>query len=287
MNILTTEKRAQIISILVEGGGINAACSITGVSKNAVLRLLAHLGSACAAYQDRVMRDLKIKRLECDETWLFVAMKQRNVPEQLKGIFGFGDVYIWTAICADSKLIPCWHAGTRTAESAYDFINDLATRLSNRVQLTTDEHKAYIDAIEDASGNDIDYAQLVKIYGNQGQSKDEARRYLPAECTGINKQRLIGNPNMRKVSTSYVERANLTMRMNLRRFTRLTNAFSRKLKNHMHAISLIFMVHNFCKIHSTLGISPAQSAGVDDHVWDIEEIIVMADTQDVTSRDSM
>ena len=284
MNVLTDEKRAQIISILVEGMGINAACRITGVSKNAVLRLLAHVGAACAAYQDRVMRDLKGKRYEADEAWSFVGMKQKNVPKELQGTLGYGDVYVWVALDSDSKLIPCWHVGTRGAVSAYAFIHDLASRLANRIQLTTDGHKAYVQAVEDAFGSDIDFAQLVKLYGTLGQTKEDARRYSPAECTGIRKERITGNPDMRKVSTSFVERSNLTMRMNMRRFTRLTNAFSRKLENHMHAISLNFMVYNFCKIHSTLRTSPAQAAGVDDHLWDIEEIIMMADTNSVTAK---
>ena len=278
MNTLSTEKRAQILSILVEGAGVNACCRITGVSKNAVLRLLAHVGAACAAYQDRVMRNLKCKRIEADEAWSFVGMKQKNVPEELKSTLGFGDVYVWVGIDADNKLIPCWHVGTRGAESAYDFIHDMASRMANRIQLTTDGHKAYLVAIEDAFGNDIDFAQLVKIYGTLGQTKEDHRRYSPADCTGTRKERVTGNPDMRKVSTSYVERSNLTMRMNMRRFTRLTNAFSKKLKNHMHAISLNFMAYNFCKIHSTTRVSPAQAAGVDDHLWSMEEVVMMADT---------
>lgn len=278
MNTMSIEKRTQILSILVEGAGVNAACHITGASKNAVLRLLAQVGAACAAYQDRVMRDLKIKRVECDEIWSFVGMKQKNVPKELVGTLGFGDVYVWTAIDADSKLIPCWHVGTRGAESAYYFIHDLASRLANRVQITTDGHRAYLDAVEDAFGADVDFAQLVKIYGTQGQTKDDHRRYSPAECTGTEKRVIKGNPDIRKISTSYVERANLTMRMNMRRFTRLTNSFSKKLENHMHAISLNFMVYNFCKPHSTTRVSPAMAAGVDDHLWDIKEIVMMSET---------
>jgi IS1 family transposase len=282
MNVLTIAKRAQVLSILVEGMGINAACRVTGVSKNAVLKLLAHVGAACAAYQDRVMRNLPCKKVQCDEIWAFVGMKQKNVPEALKGVFGYGDVYTWTAIDADTKLMPCWNIGTRGAESAYDFIHDLASRLANRIQLTTDGHKAYVVAVEDAFGADIDFAQLVKMYGTLGQTSDDARRYSPAECTSIKKERITGNPDMREVSTSYVERANLTMRMSMRRFTRLTNAFSKKLANHAHAISLNFMVYNFCKIHSSIRVSPAMAAGIDDHLWSIEEVVMMADTQGVT-----
>lgn len=284
MRVLDTKQRAQILTLLVEGNGVNAACRITGFSKNTVLKLLAHVGAGCAAYQDRVMRNLKCKKLQADEIWAFVSMKQRNVPEDKRGILGYGDVYTWTAIDADTKLIPCWNVGTRGAEAAYGFIHDLASRLAHRIQLTTDGHSAYLIAVEHAFGNDIDFAQLIKLYGTLGQSKEDARRYSPAECTGIMKHRITGDPNVKDVSTSFIERANLTMRMHMRRFTRLTNAFSKKLENHMHAISLHFMFYNFCKIHSTLRVSPAMAAGVDDHLWSMEEVVTMADTQDVTER---
>jgi len=283
MTMLTIKERAQIIALLVEGNGINATSRITGTSKNTILKLLAHVGAGCAAYQDRVMRDLPLKKIQCDEIWAFVGMKQRNVPEEHRGELGFGDVYTWLAIDADTKLIPCWHVGNRGAESAYDFIHDLAGRLANRVQLTTDGHVAYLQAVEDAFGGDIDYAMLIKLYGNVGGKGDE-RRYSPAECTGIMKRKIEGNPNVKDVSTSYIERANLTMRMHMRRFTRLTNAFSKKLENHMHAVSLHFMFYNFCKIHSTLRVTPAMEAGIDAHVWSLEEVVMMADTQRVTKN---
>ena len=278
MNRLSIKDRARILSVLCEGMGINAACRVTGASKNTVLKLLAEVGEACTLYQDRVMTGLKLKRLQCDEIWSFVGMKERNVPEELKGIFGLGDVYTWTAICAKTKLVPCWHVGTRDLVSAKAFIGDLAKRIVGRVQLTTDGHKAYLEAVEEAFGAKIDYAMLIKIYGNEGQSKEDARRYSPAECTGAEKRRITGKLNMIHVSTSYVERQNLTMRMHMRRFTRLTNAFSKKLENHMHAISLYFMFYNFCKIHKTLRVTPAMEAGIDDHVWDLEEVIMMAET---------
>jgi len=273
MNKLSNEKRAQILSVLCEGMGINAACRITGASKNTVLKLLSEAGKASALYQDSVMRNLNCKRVECDEIWSFVGMKQKNVPEELQGQLGFGDVYTWTAIDSDSKLMPCWHVGTRAAESACEFMHDLASRLANRVQLTTDGHKQYVDAVEGAFGSDIDFAQLIKQYGNAGQNKEDQRRYSPAVCTGIEKHRITGSPNIKDVSTSYVERANLTMRMHIRRFTRLTNAFSKKLENHMHAISLHFMFYNFCKIHKSLRVTPAMEAGITDHVWDIIDIV--------------
>lgn len=283
MNVLSTKARAQVLTLLVEGMAINAVCRATGVSKNTVLKLLVHVGGACLDYQDRVMRNLQCRKLQADEIWAFVGMKQKNVPQELKGVLGIGDVYTWLAIDADSKLIPCWHVGTRDAEHAYDFIQDLASRLSHRVQLTTDGHAAYLQAVEDAFGADINFAQLIKLYGTLGQGQEKQRRYSPAECTGIKKRRITGDPNMKDVSTSYVERANLTMRMHMRRFTRLTNGFSKKLENHMHAVSLHFMFYNFAKIHLTLRISPAMAAGVDDHLWDMEEIVMMADTQRVTA----
>ena len=195
MNKLSNEKRVQVLSVLCEGIGINAACRITGASKNTVLKLLADAGEACAKYQDEAMRNLNCKRVECDEIWSFVGMKQKNVPEELQGTFGYGDVYTWTAIDADTKLIPCWHVGTRDAESAHAFINDLASRLANRVQLTTDGHKAYLEAVEGAFGSDVDFAQLVKMYGNEGHTKSDSRRYSPSEFTGSEKRVVTGDPD--------------------------------------------------------------------------------------------
>ena len=278
MNRLTTKDRARILASLCEGVGVNATCRLTGASKNTVLKLLADVGEACALYQDRVMAGLKLKKVQCDEIWSFVGMKERNVPVELKGVFGLGDVYTWTAIDADTKLVPCWHVGTRDIESARLFINDLAKRIDGRVRLTTDGYKPYLTAVEKAFGSNIDFAQLVKIYGNERQTKEDMRRYSPAVCTGAEKKPISGNPDMKEISTSYVERQNLTMRMHIRRFTRLTNAFSKKMENHMHAISLYFMFYNFCKIHKTLRVTPAMEAGIDDHLWSLEEVIMMADT---------
>lgn len=272
MNRLTKQDRCRILSVLCEGMGVNAAYRLTGASKNTVLKLLADVGEACAGYQDEVMTGLKLKRIECDEIWSFVGMKQKNVPEELSGVFGYGDVYTWTAIDAETKLVPCWHVGTRDLESARIFISDLAARLNGRIQLTTDGHKAYLQAVEDSFGADVDFAQLVKIYGSEGQPGDDARRYSPAQYTGSEKRPITGSPDMKLVSTSYVERQNLTMRMHMRRFTRLTNAFSKKLENHMHAISLYFMFYNFGKIHNTLRVTPAMEARITDHVWTMEEI---------------
>ena len=259
---------------------------MTGVAMNTIQKLLADLGNACTEYQDKTMRNLNCKHIQCDEIWQFCYAKDKNVPAEKRGIFGFGDVWTWVALDADTKLVPSFTIGTRSGQTAKMFMDDLASRLANRVQLTTDGHNAYVMAVEDAFGNDVDFAQLVKLYGTLSQSKDESRRYSPAECTGIKKHTITGNPNMRDVSTSYIERANLTMRMHMRRFTRLTNGFSKKLENHMHAVSLHFMFYNFCKIHMSLRVTPAMEAGIDDHVWSMDEVVMMADTQDVTENKS-
>lgn len=272
MNQLTTKERAKILAVLCEDMGINAASRVTDASKNTILKLLADAGEACALYQDEMHRNLALTRIECDEIWSFVGMKQKNVPADLKGVFGFGDVYTWTAIDAETKLVPCWHIGTRGAESANHFISDLAGRLTRRVQLTTDGHKANLNAVEDAFGANIDFAQLIKLYGNGGNQKDDTR-YSPAECTGTEKKPIEGNPDPDLIYTSYVERQNLTMRMHMRRFTRFANAFSKKVENHMHAISLYFMFYNYCKIHKTLRITPAMAAGLTDHVWELTDIV--------------
>lgn len=278
MNKLSIEKRTQIVALLVEGNSINSTCRVTGASKNTVLKLLAEVGEACALYQDRVMVGLICKKVQCDEIWSFVGMKEKNVPEDVKGVFGFGDVYTWTAIDADTKLVPCWHVANRSAEAASQFIGDLASRMANRIQLTTDGHKVYVNAVEEAFGRDVDYAMLVKIYGGDAPAKEASRRYSPSGFVGAEKQRIAGNPNTKDISTSYVERQNLTMRMHMRRFTRLTNAFSKKLENHMAAISLHFMYYNFCRIHKTLRVTPAMEAGIADHVWSIEEVLMMVET---------
>lgn len=285
-NKLSNEKRAQILAMLCEGMGINATTRITGVSKNTVLKLLADAGEACAKYQDEAMKNLTCKRVECDEIWSFVGMKQKNVPDELQGTFGLGDVYTWTAIDPETKLIPCWHIGTRDLESAREFISDLASRLANRVQLTTDGHKAYIEAVEEAFGCDIDFAQLVKIYGNEGQNKSDSRRYSPSEFSGSEKHVKMGDPDMKLISTSYVERQNLTMRMHMRRFTRLTNAFSKKLENHMHAISLYFMFYNFVKIHKSLKVTPAMEAGISETLWEISDIVALIPEEEPKKRGS-
>jgi IS1 family transposase len=271
MNTLTEAKRVQVIAALVEGNSIRATVRMTGVSKNTVVRLLEEVGRACAKYQDRAFRNLPCKRLQCDEIWSFCYAKEKNVPEELEGKFGFGDVWTWTAMCADTKLVPCWRIGDRDAWNAQHFMYDLAKRLANRVQLTTDGHRVYLEAVALAFGTEIDYAMLIKIYGNA--PKGPQTRYSPPECIGCETVEIEGNPNPAHISTSYVERQNLTMRMGMRRFTRLTNGFSKKVENLRHAVALHFMHYNFARVHQTLRVTPAMEAGVAEHVWSIEEIV--------------
>ncbi|MCK4820174.1 DDE-type integrase/transposase/recombinase [bacterium] len=276
MNKLSTQKRTQIIASLVEGNSIRAACRMTGAAKGTVLKLLADVGKACSEYQDKTLKDLSCKRIQCDEIWSFCYAKEKNVPDDKKGEFGYGDIYTWTALCADTKLVPSWYIGKRDAQSAMVFMNDLASRLKNRVQLTTDGHKAYLEAVESAFGADIDYSQLIKLYGNPREEKEV--RYSPAVCNGTKIVKINGNSNPRNVSTSYVERQNLTMRMSMRRFTRLTNAFSKKVENLGHAVALHFMYYNFCRIHQTLRVAPAIEAGVTEHLWEIKDIVNLLDS---------
>ncbi len=274
MNKLSIERRARIIGCLAEGNSIRATARMTDSAKNTVVKLLVDIGQACAEYQDRTLRNLKCKRLQCDEIWSFCYAKEKNVPEDKKGQFGYGDVWTWTAICAESKLVPAWLVGDRTAETASVFMEDLASRFKHRVQLTTDGHKAYLEAVEGAFGADIDYVMLIKLYG---EIIDGQRHYSPAECIGVKTQVISGNPERKHISTSYVERQNLTMRMSMRRFTRLTNGFSKKVENLAHAVSLYFMYYNFARIHQTLRVTPAMEAGVTDHVWSLEEIAGLVD----------
>lgn len=276
MNRLPNQKRVQIIAALVEGNSINATSRIVGVSNNTALKLLADVGNACAIYQDRVFRNLTCKRIECDEIWSFVHAKEGHLSPELQGIFGYGDVYTWVAIDADTKLVPCWNVGRRDAESAMAFIKDLSERVSNRFQLSTDGFKAYLTAVEETFGSEIDYAMIVKIYGHT--EDDASKRYSPAECIGCETQVISGKPDMNLVSTSYIERQNLTMRMNMRRFTRLTNGFSKRIENHMHAIALHYMHYNFCRIHKSLRCAPAMEAEVTQKLWSLEDIVALLDT---------
>ncbi len=274
MNKLSLQRQAQVIKVLCEGNSIRSTARITNTAINTVVTLLRDIGAACAKYQDIYLRNLPCKTIQCDEIWSFCYAKQKNVPENKQGRFGFGDVWTWTAIDADTKLVPSWFVGLRDAGYAFVFIKDLQSRLANRVQLTTDGHKVYLRVIEDVFGADIDYAMLVKLYGAEPAGEG---RYSPAKCTGANSRVITGYPDTSKISTSYAERQNLTMRMHMRRFTRLTNAFSKKLENHMFAIALYFMHYNFARPHKTLANpyprTPVMAAGVSDHIWTMEEIV--------------
>jgi len=275
MNKLSAERRAAVIRCLVEGNSIRATARMTGAAKNTVAKLLVDLGNACAAYQDRALRGITSKRVQCDEIWSFIGCKEKNIPATRQSEQGIGDIWTWTALDADTKLIISWQVGERDAETACDFIDDLASRLANRVQLTTDGLKVYLNAVEEAFGADIDYAVLIKLYGSDSSAE---KRYSPPVCLGTEQTRVMGTPGPKHVSASYVERANLTMRMSMRRFTLLTNVFSKKLENHAAAISLHFMHYNFCRVHQTLRTTPAVAAGVADHVWSVEEIVRLLDS---------
>jgi IS1 family transposase len=272
MNRLATDKRAAVIAALVEGTSINATCRMTGVAKHTVLKLLKDLGCAAAAYHNEHVRNLRVSRLQCDEIWAFVGAKMKNTSAE-KIEQGWGDVWTWTAIDADTKLIVSYMLGQRGADTAQQFMQDVASRLSTRIQLTTDGHRVYADAVEGAFGADIDYAMLVKIYGASNDSPES--RYSPATCIGCRTGVLAGAPDPKHISTSFVERQNLSMRMGMRRFTRLTNGFSKKLENHGHAVALYFMHYNFCRVHKTLRVTPAMEAGLTDHVWELEELIAL------------
>jgi IS1 family transposase len=285
MNKLPLEKRAQILGMMVEGMSIRAISRMTGASKNTVVKLLVDAGEACSAYQDRAFRNLTCKRLQLDEIWSFVYAKQRNVPQSMKGNAGVGDVWTWTAIDADTKLVPSWLVGSRDGDTAKAFVCDLASRLTNRVQLTTDGHKPYLEAIEAGFGAGVDYAMLVKIYG---QGPEGQKRYSPPQIIGTETHCCTGKPDPKHISTSFAERQNLSMRMGMRRFTRLTNAFSKKVENHVHAISIYFMHYNFVRIHQTLRVTPAMAAGVTDKLWSLEDIVRVVDEWEAgqTKRDA-
>ncbi|MEK7349025.1 MAG: IS1 family transposase [Candidatus Eisenbacteria bacterium] len=276
MNKLSNARRAQIVRALVEGNSIRASCRMTDTAKGTVLKLLVDLGRACSEYQDTTLRNLPCKRLQLDEIWSFVAVKEKNRPERERGSYGRGDIWTWTAIDADTKLVPSWFVGTRDGGSASVFVDDLASRLTGRVQITSDGLKVYLAAVEDAFGRDVDYAMLQKLYG---ATPDAEIRYSPAKCIGCRREAVMGSPDPAHVSTSFVERQNLTMRMSMRRFTRLTNAFSKKVENLEAAVALHFMHYNFGRIHQTLRVTPAMEAVVADHVWSAEEIAGLLDSK--------
>jgi IS1 family transposase len=277
MNRLDSESRARILAMLCEGNSIRAVVRMTGASKNTVVKLLFDAGMACAEYQDKAFCNLSLKRVQCDEIWSFVGAKDKNVPGDKRGKFGFGSVWTWTAIDADTKLVPCWMVGPRDVGAATEFMQDLASRLATRVQLTTDGLKAYLTAVDDAFGSNVDYAMLQKLYG---ADESEHKRYSPAKCIGCISGVVSGAPEPEHVSTSYVERQNLTMRMHMRRFTRLTNGFSKKLENHIAAISLHFMYYNFVRTHQTLRMPPAMAAGVSDRPWEVADIVRLVEERE-------
>ena len=277
MRKLPHETRAQILHLLCEGQSIRAVTRITGASKNTVTKLLIDAGRACMAYHDAKVRDVKARRVQVDEIWSFVYAKQRNVATAKRLDLAYGDVWTWTAIDADSKLILTYLIGGRDSDYAIAFMDDLCSRLANRVQLTSDGHRAYLEAVEGAFGGDIDYAMLVKLYG-AGPDCTKGR-YSPAECIGARKRSVEGDPDSRHISTSFAERNNLTMRMHIRRFTRLTNAFSKKLENHIHMLSLYFVHYNFCRIHKTIKVAPAMEAGISDTLHDMEWIVGLIDAE--------
>jgi IS1 family transposase len=274
MNKLNTADRVRVISALVEGCSIRATVRMTGVAKNTIVKLLAEIGTACAAYHDMHVRNIKAKRVQCDEIWSFVYAKDKNVPEEKMG--QAGSVWTWVALDSQSKLCISYLIGGRDADYARDFMSDVAARLANRVQLTTDGHAAYLDAVDEAFGGavGVDYAQLIKVYG--AERPGEAR-YSPAKIVRTEDRHICGMADTRHISTSHVERQNLTMRMSMRRFTRLTNAFSKKVENHAHNVALHFMHYNFCRVHQTLRVTPAMHAGLTDHVWELEELVKLLD----------
>lgn len=276
MNRLDATRRAQVVAALCEGNSIRSTVRMTGIAKNTVVKLLAELGAICSDYQDKAFRNLKLKQIQCDEIWSYVRAKQKNVKPEMFEDGHAGDVWTWTALDAETKLIPCWMIGGRDANAANAFIDDLATRLATCVQLTTDGHKVYLNAVENAFGANVDYAMLVKLYGESAESE---KRYSPATCIGCKREGISGNPDPKQISTGYVERSNLSMRMSIRRFTRLTNAFSKKIENPAAAIALYFMYYNFVRIHQTLRTTPAMAAGVSDRLWEISDIVALLDKE--------
>jgi IS1 family transposase len=286
MNKLPVAKRAKVLELLCEGMSMRSIERVVGCSINTVDKLLREAGMACAIYHDEHVRDLKSKRVQVDEIWSFTYAKAKNLPEAKGAPHGAGDTWTWTAIDADSKLIVSWFVGERDAECGAWFMKDVARRLGNRVQLTSDGHRAYLHAVEAAFGDDVDYSMLVKLYGDGPRSGDASRRYSPAECIGTRTNTIAGNPDPKHISTSYAERANLTMRMHMRRFTRLTNAFSKKLENHAHMVALYTLWYNFVRIHKTLRVTPAMAASVTDRLWSMEDVARLCEPQAPAKRGS-
>jgi IS1 family transposase len=275
MNHLSMGERVQVIKYLGDGCSMRATARIVGVARNTINKLLVELGAACSRYQDITLRNLKCQRIQVDEIWSFCYCKQKQVTEAIAEERIAGDVWTWAAIDAETKLVPCWTLGKRDPETADAFVSDMASRLADRVQLTSDGLATYMDAIVKAFGEDVDYAKLAKYYGTDPEGQ---RRYSPAMCTGCKRGGVIGDPDPTRISTSFIERQNLTMRMGMRRFTRLTNAFSKKIENYAAAVSLHMMYYNFGRVHMTLKTTPAVAAGVADHIWSVEEIVALLDS---------
>lgn len=274
MNKLPLAKRVQILNMLVEGSSMRSTSRVVGVSINTVNKLLVDAGLACAEFHDTHVRNVAAKRVQCDEIWSYCYAKARNVATAKAAPDGAGDAWTWTAIDSDSKLIVSWLVGPRDTESGVIFMRDVAGRLANRIQLTTDGYGVYLDAVPGAFGREIDYALLVKLYKQTGEARG---RYSPAACVGARREPITGNPDRKHISTSHAERHNLTMRMSMRRFTRLTNAFSKKIENHVHALALYFVFYNFVRIHKSLRMTPAMTANVTDRVWDMEDVVRLVD----------
>ena len=277
MKRLSAEKKTQVIAALVEGCSIASVVRLTGVAKTTILRLLEDVGTACAQYQDMMVRNVTPARVQVDEIWAFCYAKQKNVTPQIASERIAGDAWTWVAIDPDSKLVITWLVGQRDAGHATDFVADLAGRLANRVQLTSDGHKVYLNAVIDAFAGNVHYAQIVKMFGNDSEAQ---KRYSPAECAGCKKISILGDPDPNHISTSHVERQNLTMRMSMRRFTRLTNGFSKKIENHIHMVALNYMHYNFCRIHSTIKTTPAIAAGISSKAWTIADVVALAEMQE-------
>jgi IS1 family transposase len=270
-NVLSTAKRVQIVAALIEGMSVRATGRIVDVSKDTVSKLSLELGEACIRYMDETLRGLTCRRLQIDEAWAFCFAKAKNVPAAKQGVFGYGDVWAFTAVDAETKLIPSFLVGSRDAGCATEFMQDIASRLVNRIQLTTDGHKMYLSAVEEGFQGQVDFAQLIKIYGAAPEGPEV--RYSPAKCLGCERRGVTGDPDPKHISTSYIERHNLTLRMGIRRYTRLTNAHSKKLRNHTAALGLFLCYYNFCRIHSTIRCTPAMAAGVTSRVWSIEDLV--------------
>lgn len=279
MKRLNQEQRSRVLHSLMEGMSIRATTRITGVSKTTILKLIEDAGRAAAWYQDRVFQNLNCRRIEADEIWGFVGSKALNTSAEKKATGEAGDCWVWIATCADTKLVPTWLVGNREGECALRFLTDLSERLSHKIQLTTDGHRVYAEAVEEAFGGDIDYAQVIKLFG---PSKTVEGRYSPPACIGARKEHVTGRPDTKYVSTSHAERNNLNVRMRSRRMTRLTNAFSKKVENHAHAMALHFLYYNFVRVHQTLKVSPAMAAGVTKRLWEMKDVVEMLEAWEAT-----